>query len=136
MKLFVRSPKQGQILEDNPTVDPGAMEQPANSASYLQRGYAYYGVNQYAEAVEDFHKALDLDPKAVDAVYGLGMGLKAEGKKDEAVAAFKNAIALLDQGVVSDKVRARILRRLALGHVNEMTRGDWNLEAEIWQRVT
>jgi tetratricopeptide (TPR) repeat protein len=136
MKLFGRSPKQSQILDDNSAGDPGAMEQPANSTGYLQRGYAFYGVNRYAEAVEDFHKAIDLDPTAVDAVYGLGMGLKAEGKKEEAVAAFKNAIALLDQGVVSDKVRARILRRLALGHINEMTKGDWNLEAEIWQRVT
>jgi hypothetical protein len=42
---------------------------------------------------------------------------------------------LLDGGVVPDKSRARILRRLALGHVNEMTSGNWNLEAEIWQRV-
>ena len=135
MKLFRRSPKQGQILDYNPPVDPVAMEQPTDTAAYLRRGYAFYGVSKYAEAAEDFNKAFDLDSTAVDAVYGLGMSLKAAGKKGEAVTAFKNAIALIDKGVVTDKPRARILRRLALGHVNEITSGDWNLEAEIWQHV-
>jgi tetratricopeptide (TPR) repeat protein len=135
MNLFKRRPKQGQILDYNPPVDPAAMEQPTDTAAYLRRGYAYYGVKQYAEAVEDFKKALELDPNAVDAVYGQGMSLKASGKKEEAIAAFKNALALIDQGVIPDKSRARILHRLALGHVNEITSGNWNLEAEIWQHI-
>ena len=135
MNLFKRRPKQGQILDYNPPVDPTAMEQPSDTAAYIRRGYAYYGVKHYDEAIEDFKKASDLDPNAVDAIYGQGMSLKASGKKDEAILVFKKAIALLDGGVVPDKSRARILRRLALGHVNEMTSGNWNLEAEIWQRV-
>jgi tetratricopeptide (TPR) repeat protein len=135
MNLFKRRPKQGQILDYNPPVDPAAMEQPTDTAAYLRRGYAYYGVHQYADAVEDFRRALELDPNAVDAVYGQGMSLKASGKKEEAIAAFKKALALIDQGVIPDKSRARILHRLALGHVNEITIGNWNLEAEIWQHV-
>jgi tetratricopeptide (TPR) repeat protein len=135
MKLFRRSLREGQILDYNPPVDPATMEQPADTAAYLRRGYAFYGVANYADAAEDFKKAIDLDATAVDAVYGLGMSLKAAGKNEESVASFKKAIALIDQGVVPDKSRARILRRLALGHVNEITSGDWNLEAEIWQHV-
>jgi tetratricopeptide (TPR) repeat protein len=135
MKLFGRSPKQGQILDYNPPVDPAAMDQPADPAAYLRRGYAFYGIKKYAEASEDFQKAFELDPTSVDAVYGLGMSLKASSKKDEATVAFKKAIALIDKGVVADKSRARILRRLALGHVNEIATGNWNLEAEIWQHV-
>jgi tetratricopeptide (TPR) repeat protein len=136
MKLFKRSLKEGQILDYNPPVDPAAMGQPTDTAAYLRRGYAFYGVKQYTEAAEDFRKAFELDPGAVDAVYGLGMTLKAMDKKEEAAAAFKNAIALIDKGVIADKPRARILRRLALGHINEINSGDWNLEAEIWQHVS
>jgi tetratricopeptide (TPR) repeat protein len=136
MKPVKRSSKQIQIFDYNPPVDPAAMEQPTDTAAYLRRGYAFYGTSQYEEANEDFRRALDLDPTTVDAVYGLGMSLKALGKKEEAVAAFTKAIGLIDQGIVSDKSRARILRRLALGHINEINTGDWNLEAEIWQRIT
>ncbi len=135
MRFFKSNQKQVQRLADNPPVDPDAMEQPTDPGSYILRGYAYYGTGRYAEAAEDFKRALDLDSTAVDAVYALGMCLKAAGKKEEAAAAFKKAIALIDQGVVADKSRARILRRLAKGHINEITNGDWNLEAEIWQHV-
>lgn len=92
MKLFRRSLKQGQILDYNPPVDPAAMEQPADTAAYLRRGYAFYGVSNYADAAEDFRKALDLDLSAVDAVYGLGMSLKADGRKDEAVTALRKPL--------------------------------------------
>ncbi len=135
MKLFKRRPKQIQMLEYNPPVDPEAMEPPTDCAAYIRRGYAFYGIKKFSEASEDFKKALDLDPNAVDAIYALGMSLKASGEKDAAASAFKNAIAMIDQGAVSDKSRARILRRLALGHFNEITSGDWNLEKEIWQHV-
>ncbi len=135
MKLFRRSPKPGLSQDNNQPAEPAVMEQPADAAGYIRRGYALYQSSKYDEAVEDFTKAFDLDQTAVDAVYGMGMSLKAAGKKDEAVAAFKRAIAMIDSGVVADKPRARILRRLALGHVNLLTDGDWNLEAEIWQHV-
>ena len=136
MKPVKRSSKQIQILDYNPPVDPAAMEQPTDPAAFLRRGYAYYGTSQYEKANEDFRRALDLDPTTVDAVYGLGMSLKSLAKKEEAVAAFTKAIGLIDQGIISDKSRARILRRLALGHINEINTGDWNLEAEIWQRIS
>jgi tetratricopeptide (TPR) repeat protein len=135
MKLFKSSSKQTQALELNPPIDPEAMEQPTDSAAYLRRGYAFYGVQRFSDASEDFKKAIDLDPNAVDAVYALGMSLKAAGEKAAAASAFKDAISLIDQGVVTDKSRARILRRLAFGHFNEITSGDWNLETEIWQHV-
>ncbi len=135
MKLFKSGPKPGQVVETPPPVDPASMEQPTDAAAYLRRGYAYLGIGQYPQAAEDFRKALELDPASVDSVYALGMSLKADGKKEEATTAFLKAIALLDEGAVKDKSRARILRRLALGHVNEIATGNWNLEAEIWQHV-
>jgi tetratricopeptide (TPR) repeat protein len=135
MKSEKHNSKQIQILDNNPPVDPAAMEQPADPAAYLRRGYAFYGIGQYEKANEDLRQAFDLDSTSVDGVYGLGMSLKALGKKEEAVVAFTKAIELIDREIISDKSRARILRRLALGHINEIKTGDWNLEAEIWQRI-
>jgi tetratricopeptide (TPR) repeat protein len=135
MKQEKRNSKQVQIFASNPPVDPTAMEQPADPAAYLRRGYAFYGTSEYEKANEDFRQTLDLDPTSVDAVYGLGMSLKALGNKTESVAAFTKVIGLIDREIISDKSRARILRRLALGHINEINTGDWNLEAEIWQRI-
>ena len=135
MKFFRRNSKQGQVLDSNSPSDPAVMDQPTDTASYIRRGYAFYESSKFDEAAQDFRKAFDLDSTSVDAVYGLGMSLKAAGKTDDAVTAFKSAIALIDKGVVADKSRARILRRLALGHVNQITSGDWNLEAEIWQHI-
>lgn len=124
-----------QLTEDATQVEAIMMEEPRDAAAFLRRGYAFYGSGQYDRSIDDFKRAIDLEEKNVDAIYALGMSLKASGKKEEAIALFKKAIALLDQGVVIDKSRSRMLRRLALGHVNDINTGDWNLEGEIWQRV-
>jgi hypothetical protein len=72
--------------------------------------------------------------RAVEALYGLALVLKSQGRRKEAVQTFEQLINLLDMEVLSDKVRSRMLRRLAKAHVNEIETGDWNLEAEIWQK--
>jgi hypothetical protein len=63
----------------------------------------------------------------------LGLIYKAQGKKDQAVKSFNSVINLIQTDQLEDKTRAEMLRRLATGHVNELSRGDWNLEEEIWQ---
>jgi tetratricopeptide (TPR) repeat protein len=90
-------------------------------------------MNDQAEA--DFRRAISIDPEDVDATYVLGLVLKAEGRIEEAVASFQKAVSLIEAGKVENKDRSEMLRRLALGHINELTEGDWNLEKEIWQRI-
>jgi tetratricopeptide (TPR) repeat protein len=116
--------------------NPANGPEPTNPNEYIRRGYAYYTLGNYKEAEHDFSKAVSLDPKAIDAAYGLGMTLKAQHRMDEGVKAFRMAIDIIDSGVLENKVRGNMLRRLALGHVNEMTTGDWNLEKEIWHRIS
>jgi tetratricopeptide (TPR) repeat protein len=53
-----------------------------------------------------------MNPNLLDAVYGLGMALKSQNRADEAIQAFNQAIALLDDGAYEDKARAAILRRI------------------------
>lgn len=42
---------------------------------------------------------------------------------------------MLNSGVLEDSIRASMLRRLAVGHTNQLKGGDWALESEIWKRV-
>ena len=132
MKLF----KKKEIFKvKSVPLDPTTISNPTTAADYHNRGTAYYARKQYEFAVEDFKKAIDLDGNMVDAYYSLGMVLKAIGRKEEAAAAFQKVVDLVTPDTGGGNVSADMLRRLALGHMNELTQGDWNLEKEIWKHI-
>lgn len=132
MKLF----KKKDIFKvKSVPLDPTAISNPTTAVEYHRRGTAYYARQQYEAAVADFKQAIDLDVNMVDAYYSLGMVYKATKRKEEAVAAFNKVVELVASEVGSGKVSPDMLRRLALGHVNELTEGDWNLEQEIWKHT-
>jgi tetratricopeptide (TPR) repeat protein len=114
-------------------LDPAEMPEPTDLAGYIRRGWAYHsrGINDKAEA--DFNQAIELAPNSIDANYVLGLVYKAQGKKEQAIKSFKTVVRLIEADQLEDKIRAEMLRRLATGHVNELSMGDWNLEKEIWQ---
>jgi tetratricopeptide (TPR) repeat protein len=115
-------------------LDPSAITEPNTVDDYQRRGMAYYARKQYAEAEADLKKAISLDNKSIDSYYTLGMVLKAMDKGDEAVNAFKQVVDLIIAKPDASSVKNDMLRKLAVGHVNEITKGDWNLESEIWKR--
>ncbi len=115
--------------------DPACMAEPVTVDDYQNRGMAYYARKLYKEAEVDLIKASQLDRNNIDAFYSLGMVLKAENKKDEAIAAFTQVINLIRARPDASQVKFGMIRRLALGHINELNLGDWNLEKEIWKRV-
>ncbi len=117
-------------------VDPATMPEPTTAADFVRRGMACYARQQFDKASLDLDAAISLDPKDREAYYALGMVKKAQEKPDEAVAAFRQVIDLISSETGANRVKADMLRRLALGHINEITQGDWNLEKEIWQRIT
>ena len=116
-------------------VDPAAMGEPTTAEDYVRRGMAYYARKQYDAAVTDLNKAISLNPQEREAYYALGMVLKAQEKKEAAVAAFQKTLDLIASETGVNQVKADMLRRLALGHMNEISQGDWNLEKEIWQHI-
>lgn len=129
---WIKPRRQISKVQSKP-VDPASLPAPESAAEYVRRGMIFYARKQYEAAVEDFNRAIALDPRLVDGYYALGMVYKAMKKPSEAVAAFQNAITLLGaQGGERDS-RREMLRRLALGHINEIQIGDWNLEKEIWK---
>jgi len=61
------------------------------AARYNNRGAAYYGLKQYQRAIQDFDKAIQLDPKYAaacqwrrNAYYNLGQHTKANADKSKA----------------------------------------------------
>jgi tetratricopeptide (TPR) repeat protein len=116
-------------------VDPSKMGEPTTVDDYQKRGMAYYARKQFKEAEADLKKAISMDGNNIDSFYSLGMVLKAANKNEEAVNAFTQVINLIKSRPDASQVKYDMLRRLALGHVNEIIHGDWNLEKEIWKRT-
>ncbi len=127
--LKSKPPDPAEIVE---SYRAAASERPNDAQALADLGWGLYGAAQYAEAVEQFQRALSADPGYLDAHYGLGLAHKALGDKTAAAASFDKAAELTQQA--EDPVRGAMLRRLAHGHVNEIKDGDWNLEKEIWRR--
>jgi len=113
-----------------------AVDQPealpaTTAAEYAIRGWSFYAAGNYPKAEDDLREALCLEPDNVDTTYALGLVLKAAGQNTQAVETFRQAAALAEY--MDDKVRGRMVRRLAHGHIHEIESGQWNLEKETWQ---
>ncbi len=101
---------------------------------YLREGWRLYGSKGNDDAAEEnFRRAISSNPNSVDAYYGLALVLKTQDRRQEAIQMFQKVVDLLNANVVEDRSRAQMLRRLALGHINWLKSGDWNLEKEIWR---
>lgn len=117
------------------TLAPDKMAQPASSAAFLSRGMAYYARRMMDQALQDLSRAVELEPNLYDAHYALGMVYKARGDKTQAEQAFRQVIKLLNEGSLDNVVSAHMLRRLALGEINAMTKGDWDLAKELIKKA-
>jgi tetratricopeptide (TPR) repeat protein len=115
-------------------MDPGDMPEPGDVEGYMRRGWAYHTRGNHVEAESDFKQALMLDTESVEPNYALGLTKKAQGENEAALKYFKKAMNLIEAGKVEEGTQREMIRRLTLGHINELTDGDWNLEDEIWHQ--
>jgi tetratricopeptide (TPR) repeat protein len=115
---------------------PEEIPTPTDFESFMRRGWAYHSRGQEQQAEQDLRQALKLDADSVDANYVMGLVMKAQENKEEAIVYFKKAVDLIEAGKIEDKSKKEIMHRLANGHYNELTIGDWNLEKEIWQHIS
>jgi tetratricopeptide (TPR) repeat protein len=102
-------------------------------AGLLRQGWAHYGAGEYEPAIVQFEQARRLAPEDPEPAFGLGLSHKVTGRQAPAIAAFREAAAHAEH--LKDRTRATMLRRLALGHVNHLERGEWDLEREVWGRA-
>ena len=62
--------------------------------AHINLGLALMAKNQLDEAIAEFKKAIELDPKDAIAHYNLGIALQAKNHLDEAIAEYRKAIEL------------------------------------------
>lgn len=117
-------------------IDPAGLGEPATADEFLRRGMAYYARGIFNAAEVDLRASIALDSAHIDAYYCLGMVLKALDKKQEATEAFSRVLQLISTSEVGKSTKNDMLSRLAVGHMNMINQGDWNLEKVIWQRST
>jgi tetratricopeptide (TPR) repeat protein len=128
MSLFRRK----KVEIETPKIEPTEIE-PKSAADYVKRGYAYYARGNYEKASEDILKALSMDSQSIEAFYALGLNHKAQDRVDDAVEAFQNALNRVSALEKVDSIRAHMLSRLIKGHINQLTKGDWDLRKEFWE---
>jgi tetratricopeptide (TPR) repeat protein len=132
MKIF----KRKEIFKvESEAVQPEDYSEPKTAEEFFNRGMAFYARKKYGEAEDDMLKALSLDRNYIDAHYSLGMVHKAQGKKEEAIEAFQKTLNLLGDPNNEQNSKYDMLKRLAKGHINEISIGDWDLEKEVWKRT-
>ncbi len=115
--------------------DPKDMGEPRTADEYYRRGLANFARKQYVGAEDDLEEALALKNDLLDACYVLGMVQKAQGKDQEAIQAFHRVLSIIESEADNHAAKFDMLRRLALGHINVINQGDWNLEKEIWKHT-
>ncbi len=118
--------------EETAAIDPNEFKEPTDYNGFMQRGWALHARGSQNQAESDFRRAISYSPESVDANYALGLVMKSQGNKEGAVELFNKAMELINQGKIEGHSQSEMMRRLTLGHINELTTGDWNLEDQIW----
>lgn len=65
-----------------------------NAALYYNQGVARYEKGDYAEAIKDYTKAIELNPRYADAHYNRGIAYDDKGEYDRAIKDYTKAIEL------------------------------------------
>ncbi len=66
---------------------------PRDAQAWYYLGRTKYSESQFPEAIEDFAQCLKLEPRNIQAENNVGLSYEALGQRDQAIQAFKNAIA-------------------------------------------
>jgi len=121
--------------DEEAVVDPTEGKEPTDYDGFMRRGWVFHSRGEQEKAESDFRRAISYSPESVDANYALGLVMKAQGQKEQAVELFSKSMELIDGGKIDGHSQSEMMRRLTLGHINELTIGDWNLEDEIWHQA-
>jgi tetratricopeptide (TPR) repeat protein len=65
-----------------------------NKEDYFEQAVNAFGDDKLDESIEQYQKALQIDPNYQDALHGLGMALFNRGRVDEAIVTAKKLIEL------------------------------------------
>jgi len=93
-----------------PQVAVAAGDQPTDAGGYARRGDAFAARNQYAAAIADFSRAVQLEPGEPQHLIDRGGAYLRSGQPDLALADFTAALKLKPDDVKALMARARLLQ--------------------------
>jgi tetratricopeptide (TPR) repeat protein len=93
--------------------------------AYLNRGVAYGNLGQFDKAIDDYSKAIELNPKYTKAYYNLGVAYANLGQWDKAIDDYNRTI-----GIDPDFTDAYYNRGIAYANI-----GTWDKAIEDYSRV-
>ena len=128
---FKKKSDEKEVVGD---LDPTELPEPNDYESFMRRGWAQHSKGEQERAESDFRRAVSYSPESVDANFALGLNLKSQGRKEEAVEVFNKTMQLIEDGKGESDSKTEMMRRLTLAHINELKTGDWNLEDQIWHQ--
>ncbi len=88
---------------------------PRDAQAWYYLGRTKYSESQFPQAIEDFAQCLKLEPRNIQAENNVGLSYEALGQRDQAIQAFKNAIAWEEQSPTKDPEPFIELAHLYLG---------------------
>lgn len=130
-RMMTKTPVQ---IERSPSIESLQEELKRNPKvvkNYLHLGWTYYVQGSYDQASQILSDAKDRFPEDVEVLYALALALKKNGDTDAALRFFRKVTLLAEK--MEDRAKSGMLRRLAIGHANVITEGDWNLSHETWE---
>jgi tetratricopeptide (TPR) repeat protein len=75
-----------------------------DAEAYFNRGLAYLQKYQYDQAISDFTKAIEIDPRSASAYNNRGLAWKNKGDYDRAIADYNKAFEINLQNYIADSV--------------------------------
>ncbi len=105
-----------------PPVPPAEPDEEAHSLDdFVRQGWVRHVNRDLTGAEQSFRTAMQKDPLSYEATYGLGMVLKLQNRKEDAIQAFQKTITLIqDNPNTDDYARKTMLRHLSEAHISMM----------------
>ena len=101
---------------------PQTEAEPETIEDYLREGWSLHVQGEHARAERNFREAFSMEPLSVEASYGLGLSLKLQGQKQEALQVFQRTIDLINSGKMNEHPRrATMLRHLSTWHIRTIS---------------
>lgn len=90
------------------------IQKDGNDAAFMQnsRGYAYYEQGDFNKAIEAYTRALEIEPRFVEAYSNRGMAYYAQGRFDQAIVDYNQALGLSPRDAKARLNRGAVYHRL------------------------
>ena len=98
-------PKAERETKSRKKAEGGTKSRPRDEAAFLKRGLARQAEGDHDGAIEDFTKAIELDPNLVKAYAGRGVSREAKGDGAGAKADYSKMLQIEIMGEINRQIR-------------------------------